>query len=826
MVWLWLVFWISGLLCGYPRGMEYVYPWLRLAAVPGLVLGIAVLRRHCPALRKPILPLVLGAVWLWQMIVCSVEIAIGSPPTGIAGNVNWEAALLLGLFPWSLWALGVLGRKICRTVGYYLLIGSMALWMMFVLYHCHARAAWLGIAVFPVIVIFYWLKTLFERILFVLLCVVALVTMMYAGFVFLPGKLLNVVSRDVRLPMWSSTVRMIFHHPFGVGAGRFRKIFTRFRVGPYHRRAVAADVSIHPHNELLNITSQCGIIGGIAFLFLLVFLMRGHPSGFMDWCPRVSAFFLVVTAMFDMPMVQPPTDLLAYAMFGMCLPAWGVLRPAPSPGSIRALKYATAFLFLAGSLVMAGIDVYQDAMIRRGRYQLYIAKAVPAAPQTKKIAQQHFREAYAAFEAATTPFFYMTPAYERAVLDLNVFNRVDRAYELLSRIAAEEPDFAHINFLMARICLQKKQYRDAIRYFSRECALYPWNINAWWSFYAFAVETGQYGIGSYAYLRIFNIMKVKAPQLFPSEQEYRQSLVQFRQWLDEKQPEPVLKLARRYLEKVPLKGMDPLLILAARENAWYKLMARTDLSQLDYAYWRYRHQLQAQLQKSFPDKVPSIPQLLQWFRTNYAISADPDFLIPAHTLRQKRGNLRSLYYLLAEFCSIYQWPTLLHVNGQGEIDHLLIFHGEIKFLESTGDVKQKKLPIVSSVKGQWWRCDLLQAAPKTVPTPTSAQMATGRYRILFFPEVGLLRNCALACLFTDAEQLRNGFLPLWPASLKVYRTYLAVNQPPPGLQRMVRLLDLSILLRYGNIVTSRQAGPSSTRQRMPQRKTFQLMKKE
>jgi O-antigen ligase len=79
-----------------------------------------------------------------------------------------------------------------------------------------------------------------------------------------------------RLDLWQSSVEMVRDHPlFGVGLDNFVYLYQQF----YLREGAAAEPSLsHPHNWILNFWLSLGLLGLIAFVWLLVrFWRQGVP---------------------------------------------------------------------------------------------------------------------------------------------------------------------------------------------------------------------------------------------------------------------------------------------------------------------------------------------------------------------------------------------------------------------------------------------------------------------------------------------------------------------------------------------------------------------
>ena len=79
-------------------------------------------------------------------------------------------------------------------------------------------------------------------------------------------------SGEVRRTQWTETLAMLKDHPlFGAGLSGYPTVFA-----PYHH-AEWVEVFQYPHNIILNIWSELGLLGLLAFLLLAVHVLRSSP---------------------------------------------------------------------------------------------------------------------------------------------------------------------------------------------------------------------------------------------------------------------------------------------------------------------------------------------------------------------------------------------------------------------------------------------------------------------------------------------------------------------------------------------------------------------
>ena len=123
-----------------------------------------------------------------------------------------------------------------------------------------------------------------------------------------------------RFQLWGVTMRMLAHHPiFGSGLAGFANAINPYRNG-------YAEQQIYPHNILLNFWTETGILGLIAFGWLViqtfVSTLRGWLHGSRAWRPYQLGVLLflvaiVVHGLVDVPFFKNDLALQFWAFLGL-----------------------------------------------------------------------------------------------------------------------------------------------------------------------------------------------------------------------------------------------------------------------------------------------------------------------------------------------------------------------------------------------------------------------------------------------------------------------------------------------------------------------------
>lgn len=138
-----------------------------------------------------------------------------------------------------------------------------------------------------------------------------------------------------RIDLWTAAIKLIEHRPiFGAGLSGFQT-----RAAPYITHIHTQANFIDPHNIVLNFWVETGLLGLIAFAWIMVvgfrISRRGWRESSPEWRPYELGVFLalvavVVHGMVDVPYFKNDLSLLFWTMIGIALAGrqWGA-RSAP-----------------------------------------------------------------------------------------------------------------------------------------------------------------------------------------------------------------------------------------------------------------------------------------------------------------------------------------------------------------------------------------------------------------------------------------------------------------------------------------------------------------
>jgi putative inorganic carbon (HCO3(-)) transporter len=137
-------------------------------------------------------------------------------------------------------------------------------------------------------------------------------------------------SFELRVRLWQATLRMLRDHPvFGSGLSGFAKTITPYRQGQF------AEDLVYPHNIVLNFWTETGLLGLVAFAWLLVQAFRTAWRGVRRageaWRPYhlgvlLALIGIVVHGLVDVPYWKNDLAAEFWILLGI---TWAGLRAEP-----------------------------------------------------------------------------------------------------------------------------------------------------------------------------------------------------------------------------------------------------------------------------------------------------------------------------------------------------------------------------------------------------------------------------------------------------------------------------------------------------------------
>ncbi len=262
-------------------------------------------------------------------LLMSHQFHVLTPPVVIYDSPN---AVPLYLVPLDAIALALLvfsdDRRERAAAGGFVVVTAAAILLSF------SRGGWAALAA---VVIFVALFTVWRWQV-----ILAVVGVAVVGFVSSAGIRRRVLielqfnsshnSASTRVALWRSTLGLLSHHPLtGAGLAGFKRALVPYRVAT--PRPASTYDAIFPHNIVLNFWVETGLVGLVAFVWLLVQVVRTGIRGLRtDPFTRAISIgvlgvvvAIVVHGMVDVPYFKNDQALAFWAILGLQA---GLLAPA------------------------------------------------------------------------------------------------------------------------------------------------------------------------------------------------------------------------------------------------------------------------------------------------------------------------------------------------------------------------------------------------------------------------------------------------------------------------------------------------------------------
>ena len=685
--------------------------------------------------------------WLFQTIYGFWSLGINDEVVGLAGNRNWMASLLLALTPWSYYHLKTIintfiFRRVDAKESSFIRIFSaliIAIPTLYLMVHCASRGAWLALGVlvtflairyvlknFRYIAKFVFNMTRIEKFASAIVFVLSLVTVIaylrltiiYLSSPMAIQDLERLIKSDVRLPLWSSTLAMVRDNdvflslftdgdasiddapeinPFGIGPGRYTKVFTDYRRrSTYHERLVAAAVSIHPHNEFLFIGAQLGILSAIAWFITLLPLVR--TARFTDplkECARISAFCIYFHSFFDMTLVQAPGNLVGLFCLGLCWQDYLTATASIPHKSYlayfqKSIVSLTLITLVCGGTFVVVKDLRTDWYFRKGMINEKLGR---------------YDESLKDYTLATTTDPQnIQPHIYTASLALDKLKNPALGLSVLLKAQAIDPDFGHINGQLGQALGQLGNHREALRYLLKECKLYPKDPKVFQNYFNGLVLKGDFNrlIVVSQYLKKIYCEKA---ELKYGKHDLTKQIDLWMHYVENDDSNAALAIAEDICMSINKKFTDPLFYIVTQEDTWPAEALSAQFNNLDYVYWRQLLLLKklswgtlGNSQYQVPD-FDIVKRLHSFFNHHLVVDTSvTHFEFPRRVWKERKGNLSSCYFFFSQL--VYQCgflPLLCYDDKDDQPSYCLLLKDKqlykLSLLNDSLDIERMDLEI-------------------------------------------------------------------------------------------------------------------------------------
>ncbi|MFA7229864.1 MAG: O-antigen ligase family protein [Victivallaceae bacterium] len=362
------------------------------------------------------LPWFMALLWVVSVWQFTLDMFQRDYYYGICGNWNWSAALLAVSTPFFILQLNRLVVKwLKRTVIILLLDIAVLIISLLIIYRCGSKGV--NIAVPGALLVIMFVRHRKKvKLRWVLWGVVLFVTFFTVLIFWQSDRLAYFLSKDIRFFLWQGALRLISDNLVcGSGPEPFESAFSPYVPVDYYLSQFATDRSTHPHNHILYIASQFGLLGTISWLWLLG---QSIGSNFSRMTKTIKSrqnvmlftmFFYLILGMIDPVISTWPANGIFLIILGIFIGRTVARFPAKRDTTEERSGISLRLCWSAGIVVMflccyaAYCNFVSGTMLRNAFYQKYLKNYTDAVElcdesiQTKMSPQNTYLAALIAF---------------------------------------------------------------------------------------------------------------------------------------------------------------------------------------------------------------------------------------------------------------------------------------------------------------------------------------------------------------------------------------------------------------------------------------------
>lgn len=589
---------------------------------------------------------------------------------GISGNQNWLSALILATLPGAILILKNLLSKFMRSEKSARVLALTVVLVVSapIIIKADSRASYVALVLLPLYLFFILCGRRGKLAIMVFLAVGA-----FAVSILFKSQIERESRRNVRLPLWSASINMLLSNPLGVGPENFEKRFPEYALREQKQMLVAAETTIHPHNEFLNIAAAGGLVAACCWLLVVGTALFSPLGNKEEWCYIIPLFILFVQGMADKPLVQMPTMLLFYLLLGVVLGCQGSIKlslawPQKDKRKFYALVACVLLLCFAYFSTRVSLSSWFERQGIRAKNRRDNSAALAHFEKSSQMAPWRLFPAYKAFIITT----------------INQPN-LEKAFKFYELIQPQAPDFRQFNLLKGKFFTQlasvdkqraQKHLQRAWQSYNRACELNVTNVLSFVDRLRFAARFMSLNELQQSYASLLDLYRYKAAAAaFEIDRELRDW---GKEWLANS----------RYSEFLATSASFMGMMKPALAQSVYYPSDMYELVPLFYGSYQISDMVFA---------LDSI-KLGRWFeRQSMALSFESimnkvqvdesrEFSWPLDTLNHKSANRLSIYTLAAMVARLKGYEPFLVTQEEGIS---LVLQQKDKFWLSSGRVLQE-----------------------------------------------------------------------------------------------------------------------------------------
>ncbi|SDZ88340.1 O-antigen ligase family protein [Selenomonas ruminantium] len=274
--------------------------------------------------------LITDMVAIWQWISLETGFARAS---GLSNTANFLGSHMLMAIPVLLWWLKV--GDFSKEVKYFLKIDIVL--SLVALFASGTRGAWLAFCVIFMIYVFTRKCIMWKKVFMLGIAILTIVSFV-AVIPSFKGRIASIgdfqeSGHSERVLMWKSAIDILVDYPItGIGSGEFGLVYNTTYISPLAiARAPADNPRLgygHPHNNFLKRLAEGGILGGVAFFLLNIYLFgrlvkEYRKSGYAQYSFALMGILIFIgihiEGMTDTNIIDVPIMREFWFLFGLAL---------------------------------------------------------------------------------------------------------------------------------------------------------------------------------------------------------------------------------------------------------------------------------------------------------------------------------------------------------------------------------------------------------------------------------------------------------------------------------------------------------------------------
>lgn len=588
-----------------------------------------------------------GSVFLWliNVIHCYHRLPIVDK-VGICGNQNWLSAVVLAAIPLVILTVKALLKKWVdneKAVWAVSAILVIALSIPVIL-KADSRASFVAIILLPLYLSF---------LIFGQKVKVAIITFAAVAAILGPSlfkeQVIRENKRNVRLPMWRSTVNMIVSNPLGVGPENFEYRFPEYVSRDQKAMLVSAETTLHPHNEFLHMSAMGGVAAGIIWILIVGLALFGKINSKEELFYRIPLFVLFIQGMMDKPLYQMPTMLWFYVLLGLTLGRRGAFNlniKKPVKEKVNFYKGVAAVVLVV--FAFFAFKLTSSSWLER--------KALIAQQQgDKEKALTLFTNS---FESAPWRLF---PAYKAFILTTVDKPDVHKAIDFYSAIEESAPDYRQFNLLKGQFLTQlagedrekaAEHLQGAWYSYNRACQLNSTNVLSFLDRLKFACRFLPKEEIEKSYSELVDVYKYKTQA---GAEEIKKEIKEWgAEWLKNQKYSEFLTASNSFMGMLKPAYTVSTFYPLEFSNLFQTFSGGYSIADMVYATDSMK------LMNSLPRE--SFDKKVQFINKEIRVDEDAAFTWPLETLKLKKGSRLSKMCLMAMTARIHGYDPLIHLE--------------------------------------------------------------------------------------------------------------------------------------------------------------------